>query len=170
MEDLYTYIRYLSSSSNNKGINLMRKHEVSFESFLENFKKSVSKLGYKNSIQKDYILKILYFSDDHLSAEQIVNISKSLYKIDMGIATVYRTIKFFESMNIVNSLDIGDSAKRYELDISIHHDHMICTSCHKIIEFIDDLIEEQQINVVKKHNFILKDHIMTIYGLCEDCQ
>lgn len=148
----------------------MRKHEVSFESFLENFKKSVSKLGYKNSIQKDYILKILYFSDDHLSAEQIVNISKSLYKIDMGIATVYRTIKFFESMNIVNSLDIGDSAKRYELDISIHHDHMICTSCHKIIEFIDDLIEEQQINVVKKHNFILKDHIMTIYGLCEDCQ
>ena len=148
----------------------MKKYEISFESFLENFKKSVSKLGYKNSIQKDYILKILYFSDEHLSAEQIVNISKSLYKIDMGIATVYRTIKFLESMNILNSLDVGDSAKRYELDISIHHDHMICTNCHKIIEFIDDLIEEQQINVVKKHNFILKDHIMTIYGLCEDCQ
>ncbi len=148
----------------------MRKYEVSFESFLENFKKSVSKLGYKNSIQKDYILKILYFSDEHLSAEQIVNISKSLYKIDMGIATVYRTIKFLESMSIVNSLDVGDSAKRYELDISIHHDHMICTNCHKIIEFVDDLIEEQQINVVKKHNFMLKDHIMTIYGLCEDCQ
>ncbi len=148
----------------------MRKYEVSFESFLENFKKSVSKLGYKNSIQKDYILKILYFSDEHLSAEQIVNISKSLYKIDMGIATVYRTIKFLESMSIVNSLDVGDSAKRYELDISIHHDHMICTNCHKIIEFVDDLIEEQQINVVKKHKFMLKDHIMTIYGLCEDCQ
>lgn len=148
----------------------MRKYEISFESFLENFKKSVSKAGFKNSIQKDYILKILYFSDEHLSAEQIVNIAKTLYKIDMGIATVYRTVKFFESMNIVNSLDVGDGTKRYELNISIHHDHMICTSCNKIIEFTDDLIESQQIKVAKDNNFILKDHIMTIYGICEDCQ
>lgn len=147
----------------------MRRYEISFESFLENFKKSVSKSGYKNSIQKDYILKILYFSDDHLSAEQIVNLAKTLYKIDMGIATVYRTVKFFESMNIVNSLDVGDGAKRYELNISIHHDHMICTNCNKIIEFTDDLIEDQQIKVAKDNNFLLKDHIMTIYGLCEDC-
>jgi len=148
----------------------VKRYEISFESFLENFKKSVAKSGYKNSIQKDYILKILYFSDEHLSAEQIVNIAKSLYKIDMGIATVYRTVKFFESMNIVKSLDVGDGAKRYELNISIHHDHMICTNCSKIIEFTDDLIEEQQEKVAKANNFLLKDHIMTIYGICEDCQ
>ncbi|MGA1932485.1 Fur family transcriptional regulator [Arcobacter sp. YIC-464] len=148
----------------------MKRYEISFDSFLANFKKSVARSGYKNSIQKDYILKILYFSDEHLSAEQIVNISKSLYKIDMGIATVYRTVKFFETMNIVKSLDIGDGTKRYELNISIHHDHMICTNCNKIIEFTDDLIEDQQEKVAKKHNFKLKDHIMTIYGICEDCQ
>jgi len=147
----------------------MKKHEVNFEQFLKNFKNSVAKSGFKNSIQKDYILKILFFSDDHLSAEQICAISKNMYKIDMGIATVYRTVKFFEEMNIIKSLDIGDGIKRYELDISIHHDHMICTTCHTIIEFTDDLIEKQQINVSKKHNFVLKDHIMTIYGLCEDC-
>jgi len=148
---------------------LMRKHEVSFEQFLKNFKKSVSKAGFKNSIQKDYILKILYFSDDHLSAEQICSIAKNMYKIDMGIATVYRTVKFFELMNIIKSLDVGDGAKRYELNISIHHDHMICTNCHTIIEFTDDVIEDQQVHVSNKHNFILKDHIMTIYGLCESC-
>lgn len=148
----------------------MEKYDESFETFLENFKKTVSKLGYKNSIQKDYILKILYFTDEHLSADQIVAIAKANYKVDMGIATVYRTVKFFEERNIVNSLDIGDGIKRYELNLSLHHDHMICTSCHKIIEFHDDIIEEQQKKVAKNNNFILKDHIMTIYGLCLDCQ
>ena len=148
----------------------MGRYEISFEAFLENFKKSASKLGYKNSIQKDYIIKILYFSDEHLSAQQIVNISKTLYKIDLGIATVYRTMKSFEKMNLVKSLDVGEGIRRYELNISVHHDHMVCTSCSKIIEFTDDLIEEQQKIVSKKHNFILKDHIMTIYGLCESCQ
>ncbi|AXH10438.1 transcriptional repressor [Malaciobacter halophilus] len=148
----------------------MQKYEESFESFLENFKNTVSKLGFKNSIQKDYILKILYFNDEHLSAEQIANIAKTEYKVDMGIATVYRTVKFFEELNIINSLDIGDGAKRYELNLSLHHDHMICTSCNKIIEFNDDVIEKQQLKVAKDNSFILSDHIMTIYGVCEDCQ
>ncbi|PHO15982.1 transcriptional repressor [Malaciobacter marinus] len=149
---------------------MVQKYEESFESFLENFKNTVSKLGFKNSIQKDYILKILYFNDEHLSAEQIANIAKSEYKVDMGIATVYRTVKFFEELNIVNSLDIGDGAKRYELNLSLHHDHMICTSCNKILEFNDEVIEKQQIKVAKDNNFYLNDHIMTIYGVCEKCQ
>lgn len=148
----------------------MKKHEKSFEQFLSNFKSNISKAGYKNSIQKDYILKILYFNDGHLSAEDIVTIAKKDYKIDMGIATVYRAVKFFEQMNIIASLDVGDGMKRYEINLLLHHDHMICTDCHKIIEFVDDLIEEQQENVAKSHNFILKDHIMTIYGICENCQ
>lgn len=142
---------------------------MKFETFLKNFKEHVSRLGLKNSVQKDYILKILYFSDEHLTAEEItVNVKKS-YNIEVGIATVYRTMKFFEEMNIVDSLDVGDGVKRYELNLSLHHDHLVCTSCSKIIEFTDDLIEKQQIKVAKTHNFNLKDHVMTIYGLCESC-
>ncbi len=147
----------------------MDNYEAGFESFLKNFKEHVSRLGFKNSIQKDYILKILYLSKEHLTAEQIAYTVKNDYNIEVGIATVYRTVKFFEEMNIINSLDVGDGVKRYELNLSLHHDHMICTNCHKIIEFTDELIEEQQIKVAHAHNFELKDHVMTIYGLCEDC-
>lgn len=148
----------------------MKKFEISFETFLKNFKEHVSKLGFKNSIQKDYILKNLYCSEEHLTAENIVFNVKKDYNIDVGIATVYRTMKFFEEMNIVNSLDIGDGTKRYELNLSLHHDHMICTKCHKIIEFADEIIENQQILVAKNNQFELKNHVMTIYGLCSSCQ
>lgn len=148
----------------------MDNYEKGFDSFLKNFKEHVSKLGFKNSVQKDYILKILYFSKAHLTAEELAFEVKNEYNIDVGIATVYRTVKFFEEIGIIDSLDVGDGVKRYELNLSLHHDHMVCTSCHKIIEFTDDLIEEQQVKVAKSHNFELKDHVMTIYGLCEDCQ
>lgn len=148
----------------------MDDYEKGFESFLKNFKEHVSKLGFKNSVQKDYILKILYFSKEHLTAEDIAFRVKSEYNIEVGIATVYRTVKFFEEINIIDSLDVGDGVKRYELNLSLHHDHMICTNCHLIIEFTDDLIEEQQVKVAKDHKFELKDHVMTIYGLCENCQ
>ncbi len=146
-----------------------KKYSMSYETFLKNFKLHISKLGFKNSIQKDYILKILFFSDEHLTAEDISNNIKKEYNIDVGIATVYRTVKFFEEINIINSLDVGDNIKRYELKISEHHDHLVCTSCHKIIEFSDDLIEDKQKSIAKDNNFELKNHTMIIYGLCEDC-
>ena len=145
-------------------------NELAFDIFLKNFKKNVSKIGLKNSIQKDYILKILYFSHEHLTAEEISNEIKTKYNVSIGIATVYRAMKFFSDLKLVNQLDIADSAIRYELNISEHHDHLICTSCGKIIEFRDDLIEQTQTKIAEKNNFILKEHIMTIYGLCENCQ
>jgi Fur family ferric uptake transcriptional regulator len=147
-----------------------KANEIAFDIFLKNFKKSVSKIGLKNSIQKDYILKILYFSTEHLTAEEISNKIKIDYKVSIGIATVYRAMKFLHDMKLVNQLDIGDGIVRYELNLSNHHDHLICTSCGKIIEFEDDLIELNQIKIAEKNNFILKEHVMTIYGLCEDCQ
>ena len=144
--------------------------EIAFNIFLKKFKKNVSKIGLKNSIQKDYILKVLYFSKKHLTAEEISNEIKENYNVSIGIATVYRAVKFLHDMKLVNMLDVGDSSIRYELNLSEHHDHLICESCGKIVEFRDDLIENQQELVAKKNNFILKEHIMTIYGLCENCQ
>ncbi len=144
--------------------------EISFDIFLKNFKNNVSKIGLKNSIQKDYILKILYFSKEHLTAEEISNKIKKNYNVSIGIATVYRAMKFLHDMKLVNQLDIGDGVVRYELNITEHHDHLICTSCGIIVEFSDDLIELNQIKVAEKNNFILKEHVMTIYGVCETCQ
>ena len=144
--------------------------DVAFNIFLKNFKKQVSKIGLKNSIQKDYILKVLYFSKKHLTAEEISNEIKNIYNVSIGIATVYRAMKFFHDMKLVNQLDIGDGILRYELNLSEHHDHLICTNCGKIIEFSDDFIELNQIKIASKNNFILKEHVMTIYGLCERCQ
>ncbi len=144
--------------------------EIEFNVFLERFKKSVSKIGLKNSIQKDYILKTLYFSTEHLTAEEISNKIKQNYNVSIGIATVYRAMKFFSDLKLVNQLDIGDGAIRYELNTSEHHDHLICMSCGKIVEFTDDFIELNQIKIAEKNNFILKEHVMTIYGLCENCQ
>ena len=144
--------------------------EKNFETYLKKFKEHVSKIGFKNSVQKDYILKILFFSKEHLSAEQVLYCVKEEYNIEIGIATIYRTMKFLEELDIVASLDVGDNVKRYELNISVHHDHMICTSCYKIVEFTDDVIENRQIEIAKSNGFKLNEHVMNIYGTCENCQ
>ncbi|WP_321469186.1 transcriptional repressor [Halarcobacter sp.] len=141
-----------------------------FDIFIKNFKEHISKLGYKNTIQKDYILKIIYYSNEHLSAEEIAQKIHKEFNLDIGIATVYRTLNFFEEMDLIKSLDIGDGVRRFEFKIEHeHHDHMVCIKCGKIIEFSDEMIELNQIKIAEKNGFVLKDHIMTIYGICHEC-
>jgi Fur family transcriptional regulator, ferric uptake regulator len=171
MEIIWSYSFIRNRLYFHKRLKLMETtQDLSFNIFLKNFKNNVSKIGLKNSIQKDYILKILYFSKDHLTAEEISTKIKTNYNVSIGIATVYRAMKFFHDMKLVNQLDIGDGIVRYELNLAEHHDHLICTSCGKIIEFTDDLIELNQIKIAEKNNFILKEHVMNIYGTCERCQ
>jgi Fur family ferric uptake transcriptional regulator len=49
-------------------------------------------------------------------------------------------MKFFEELEIVESLEVGDGVKRYELNLSLHLDHLVCPSYSKIIEFTGNLI------------------------------
>ncbi|RXJ68011.1 transcriptional repressor [Halarcobacter ebronensis] len=141
-----------------------------FDIFIKNYKEHISKLGFKNTIQKDYILKVLYYSEHHLSAEEITDKIQKEFNIDIGIATVYRSLNFFEEMKLVEILNIGDGTRRYEFKFNKkHHDHLICTSCNKIIEFSDDIIELNQIKIAEKNGYLLNDHSMIIYGLCDNC-
>lgn len=50
-----------------------------------------------------------------------------------------------------------------------HHDHMICTKCGKIIEFVNDRLEQVQSQVASGFGFHMLQHRMEIYGICGDC-
>ncbi|MBS9782659.1 MAG: transcriptional repressor [Arcobacter sp.] len=147
----------------------MDKKDIEFQSFLINYKKHTSALKIKNSIQRDYILKVLYHCKKHLSAEEIAKNIKEQYNLDVGIVTIYNALKFFEEINLVKSLSIGNNPKKYELNLFDHHDHLICTKCYKIVEFSDEEIEQRQRDISKKHNFLIQKHEMILYGLCENC-
>jgi hypothetical protein len=64
-----------------------------------------------------------------------------------------------------------DGQTRYEAAIGRHHhDHLICTSCHAIIEFENERIEELQDMVARQHGFLVTRHKLELYGLCKACQ
>lgn len=131
----------------------------------------IKSLGLNNSIQKEYVLKLLFESESHLSADEIQQIIKKEEKVNIGIATVYRILNLFEEMGIVSAITIqGMDSKMYELSLKAHHDHLICINCNKIIEFVDKEIEELQEQVAKNRGFVLQSHNMIMYGICKECQ
>lgn len=141
------------------------------EKALDELKKILKKKGMKYTEQRALILQLLLNLDDHLSAEEVHELVKKEYPDqNIGIATVYRTLNFLEEINLISSISFGKEGKKYEGGSSKHHDHIICTSCGKIVEFFDEEIEKRQDAVALKNGFKITDHTMQLYGLCDKCQ
>jgi Fur family ferric uptake transcriptional regulator len=144
---------------------------ITYPLLLDKFKTILKENSLKFTKQRELILKFLYDNEDHFTPEDIYMLLKKEYPhINIGIATVYRTLTLLEESGIASSISFGAQGKKYELGLKKHHDHLICTSCGEIIEFLDETIESRQEQIAKKFNFKMHDHTMKIVGLCEKCQ
>ena len=130
----------------------------------------ISENNLKITKQRRIVLKVFLESKDHVSVEELYNeVLKAEPKI--GLATVYRTLALLTKSGLALEMDFGDGQKRYESSYrSIHHDHMVCTKCSKILEFNHPLIEKYQDEVAEQNNFKITSHKLDLFGLCENCK
>lgn len=144
---------------------------LGYDEFILKFKDMIKSLGLNNSIQREYVLKVLFENRGHLNADELLSKVKSMYKVKMGIATVYRILNLLEDLNIVKSISItGQDFKVYELNLKPHHDHMVCIKCNSIVEFFDAELERIQELVALEKGFKLQSHTMMLYGICKKCK
>ena len=144
---------------------------IEYEQLLTDFKNLLKDNALKFTIQREVILQTLYKSDEHLTPESLHHLLQNNFPdLKIGIATVYRTLALLEDSDMVTSLSFGAQGKKYELGAKEHHDHMICTSCGDITEFVDEEIENRQDAIAKELGFKISDHSMQIYGICKNCQ
>ena len=73
---------------------------------------------------------------------------------------MYRTVKLLEEAGLAHARQFGSGHTLYEVagPQRAHHDHLICTQCHHIVEFESDEIEELQERVAKRLGFTITNH------------
>ena len=125
--------------------------------------KNLRKAGLKVTLPRVRILEIFEQSTErHLSAEDIYNKIRDAGD-EVGLATVYRVLTQFESAGILMKQNFEDNYSVYELVSDDHHDHMVCLDSGAVIEFKNDLIEEEQEKIAKEHGYKIVDHKLVIY-------
>ncbi|MSO80839.1 MAG: transcriptional repressor [Alphaproteobacteria bacterium] len=120
--------------------------------------------GLKMTDQRRTIARVLSEATDHPDVDQVY---RRATEIDprISIATVYRTVRLFEEVNILEKHDFGDGRARYEEQTGDHHDHLIDVKSGRVIEFHDDEIEELQQRIAAKLGYRLVDHRLELFAI-----
>ncbi|CUB05612.1 MULTISPECIES: ferric iron uptake transcriptional regulator [Marinomonas] len=123
----------------------------------------LKKAGLKVTLPRVKILQILENAGDHhMSADDVYRTLLDQGE-DVGLATVYRVLTQFETAGLVSRHHFEAGTAVFELAKGEHHDHMICLETGKVIEFVDDVIEQRQHEIAEEHGYEIEDHNLIIY-------
>lgn len=91
--------------------------------------------------------------------------------IEIDRTTVFRVINLFATKGIVQKVEFGEGKFRYELASLPHHYHLICTNCGTVKDVVGQChVEARQKETAKKFSFLIRNHRVDFFGLCQKCQ
>ncbi|MEL4281551.1 MULTISPECIES: ferric iron uptake transcriptional regulator [Shewanella] len=127
---------------------------------------ALKKAGLKITLPRVKILELMQGPENqHISAEDLYKKLLDLGE-EIGLATVYRVLNQFDDAGIVSRHHFESGKAVFELSTQHHHDHLVCLSCGKVIEFSDEVIERRQDEIASKYNIKLTNHSLYLYGHC----
>ena len=83
--------------------------------------------------QRDAVLQVILAREDHPTANEIFEAARQRLPT-ISYATVYNSLRYLKGAGLVHEIKFGDSASRYDRETD-RHDHAICNSCGKLVDF-----------------------------------
>ena len=119
--------------------------------------------GLRLTGQRRLIAQVLSEARDH---PDVPELHRRVAERDrrVSLTTVYRTMKRFEEIGIVERHEFRDGRAHYEKASKAHHDHLIDTA-GRVIEFRSAEIERLQEEIARRLGFRLVGHRLELYGI-----
>jgi Fe2+ or Zn2+ uptake regulation protein len=123
--------------------------------------------GYRLTPQRLAILEVLMSSHGHLTPTEIYQQVAPTIP-GMTEATVYRTLNFMVSQNLVLVAHLGKGQLVYEYAEYDHH-HLICSRCGDMQEIDHEQLKHLYGQFSKETGYQIHSIHTTFFGLCPAC-
>lgn len=111
----------------------------------------------------------IFVQHEHIDAERL-RVALEQRGVPVSRATVYRNLDLLVQAGFVRRTRLGHDRLLFE---HVHggqdHDHLVCTVCGRVAEFVSPGIAALQAEICRAHGFVAARHALEIFGLCNGC-
>jgi Fur family ferric uptake transcriptional regulator len=129
----------------------------------------LSGVGVRPTRQRVVVLSELMGERDDVTAQQLHERLRGRGE-RLGLATVYRTLGLLAEEGVIDQLSHRPGELCYRWCGQGHHHHLVCSSCHRVVELDDCELEPWLERIAREHDFVTTGHRLEVSGLCPDCR
>ena len=121
--------------------------------------------GHRVTGSRRRVLDALLAAPAHFTVDDVLRRADGV-----GRATVFRTMKLLQDMNIVCRVLMEDGSLHYRMSTTGHHHHLLCRHCGRIEDFVNWDVSELVAQLSSSTEFEIEGHWLEVYGRCERCR
>jgi len=114
------------------------------------------------------IVAALVGAGGHVTAEELTTVVRAAHP-DVAPSTVYRCLEALEEIGAVEHVHLGHGPAVYHLAGHAPHQHLVCESCHVVVEVPGILFTALARRVRAEFGFTLQPGHFAVGGLCRTC-
>lgn len=135
----------------------------------DHFVSYLRRRGLRLTAERRALFREIYRQHRHVDADQLLAAMRER-GLEISRATVYRNLDLLVECGLVQRQRLGRRRHVYEhLHTGQTHDHLICTGCGRVVEFVSRAIASLQGEICRAHGFDPEFHSLQIQGLCNLC-
>ena len=121
--------------------------------------------GHRVTAPRRALLTAMRGLGDHFTAEGVAAASPGV-----GRATVFRTLRLLQEIEIVCQVVLDDGTVQYRLASGGHHHHIVCSRCGTVNDFASCDIQGLLGELARRTGYEIEAHRLEVYGLCSACR
>jgi Fur family transcriptional regulator, ferric uptake regulator len=119
--------------------------------------------------QRALLLELLRRSRGHVDADELYRSAKKRNP-RISLSTVYRNLQLFKKMGLVDERHFDEEHHHYEVKSGEEHQHLLCVSCGKVVEFDYPAGRKFRQDIARKYDFDITGVEIHMTGLCSTCR
>ena len=153
----------------------LKSHRISADALargLERFRIVLRARELKMSKVRESVASCALQQAGHFSVEDLVKALHAQGVNEAHMATVYRAMPLLVEAGLVQATLIspGDS-QYYEVVFEReHHDHLVCSSCGRVVEYRSEALLALQREIAARYDFELEERVSELHGKCKACR
>ncbi len=132
---------------------------------------ALQRAGYRAGGARSAVVEQLSDQECCLTAQEIFDELRDRGR-SVGIASVYRVLDVLLELGLVQRIDVGEGAARFEpaYPSGDHHHHLLCSDCGEVVAFEDVSLERAITKLGQRLDAVIEGHDVVLHGLCASCK